>query len=404
MKHALLLCAILLLTASVSPAIQFINAPRYELLPDETATEELWLIAESNITFRGLAEEDVFAVTAVAELSGTFANDLWAMADQVGFTGRARDDVRLLGRTLRIAGTTDRNLVAAGTTVEVDTGATIGQDAVLIGEDVLFKGGARNLRIMASRASVSGRVKGNLRVAAADIVVLPGTEIEGDLVYTSPDELVLDSRVLVRGNLRRSLTFPGGYVRPQPSSRSRVSFQSFLYINALLALLVFCAVFPHFTGRAVRMLRQSPGWCLLAGLLAFGLLPMVGFVSMLTLVGLATGAFTIGIYLAMLYLAKGIVALVLGGMIMRRRGPQPFRNVFSALSFGLLILYASVWIPYIGDTIMALVAVLGLGALVLSLFSREAPGLVVAAQPVVTSPLPRTSVPLNPEDINESEP
>ena len=388
MKRLFILTALFLAATLCASAFQFIRTSEFELSPDQTLDEELWLFADTSATLQGYSEDDIFLATTSAELSGTFAGDLWAVGEQISFTGRAKDHARFAGRIIRVAGSIERNLAAAGTTIELDSGAVVKFDTMLVGENVLFKGETRNLRMVASKATISGRIHGNVRVAADDIVVIPGTEISGNLVYTSPSELVLDKRVTVGGELRRSFSMPGGFESKKPTLRQTISVQSFLYISALLSILAFSALFPQFTGRAVRTLRQSPGWCALAGLLAFGLMPMIGVVSMFTVIGFAVGGLTLGVYFALLYLAKGIVALVIGGILLRRRGPQPFRNVFTALSLGLVLVYLAVWIPYLGRTIWAVITILGLGALIVPLFSREAAPSAVGG-PTNPPPLPQ---------------
>ena len=56
-----------------------------------------------------------------------------------------------------------------------------------MGENVIIEGAVSgNVRIIAQRATIGGKIDGDLSVAAQDIVILPGTLLNGNLTYTAP--------------------------------------------------------------------------------------------------------------------------------------------------------------------------------------------------------------------------
>ena len=176
---------------------------------------------------------------------------------------------------------------------------------------------------------------------------------------------------------------------PTPTTKQMVIVQAFLYFCAIMTAIPFMGVFSGFTGRSVRALREAPWKCGITGFIAFCLMPMVGFFVLLTIVGIPLGVLLFGFYAALVYLSKIIVALTVGGVILRRRGHQPFGRVFTALSFGLVLLYFLSSLPLVGMFFWLLTVMLGLGAMVLViLFGRSFIATEPPPVPATTSPAP----------------
>lgn len=296
------------------------------------------------------------------------------------------DDLRLMGRAVEVDGPVEGNLTAAGTAVTLRPGTVVDGDALLAGENVVVQGEVGgDVRVYASTVTLNGGFDGDVRVAAEDIVVMPGTRIDGDLVYTTTKDLFLDPKVALGGQLvRKDVEAPELGVSP-PSWRRSAGLNVFFYVCALLVAVPFIALFPHYTGRAVRLVRQSVLKCALAGLVGLCLVPMAAVFALVTVVGMPLGILLLLAYTILLYLSKIVVALALGGMLLRRRGPQAFGRALTALSLGLLIIYALSAIPAAWFAVWFVVVLLGFGALLLAMPSSLAPE---AALPPSASPPP----------------
>lgn len=395
MMRRFLALALLLCAAADASATQFRKAEDYVLPEDQSAAEELWLLADT-VDVRGTTDDDFFAAGNELTFSGEARSDVWAAGESVTFLGHGTHHVRLAGRTLTVNGRIDRGLAAAGNALTVSSETVVGGDALLAGESVVSGGRiGGNLRVVARSATVGGGIGGNLRVVGEDIVIMPGTEIGGSLTYTSSKELVLDRSVKLGGELIRK-ELQAGEARAAPSLEQVLLTQGFLYLCALFVGIPFAALFPRFTGRAVRLLRQGPWKCLLTGVVACCLMPMVAFFALLTVVGLLFSVLLVQAYIFLLYLAKIIVALALASAILRRRGPQPFSRVFTALSLGLVLLYVLVALPAVGVFVWLLIVLFGLGALVLAVFSSDPPEAAAPPAPPaapVRPELPREAFP-----------
>jgi hypothetical protein len=149
-----------------------------------------------------------------------------------------------------------------------------------------------------------------------------------------------------------------------------VSF--YLFVAALMVGIPFAGLLPRLTGNAVRAIRHSSLKCALTGMLCFCLIPMVSTLVLLTLVGIPLGLAMLVVYVLMLYLSKVVVAIAVGGTLMRWRGPQPFGRVMLALSLGLVLLYTATTLPIVGAGVWFIVTFIGAGGLVLGGFQTQA--------------------------------
>lgn len=369
------LAAFILMAAASAPAIQIVDADGYTLKHGQTATNELWVLAP-NVAVGGTVEDDFLAACiggpsglGEARLTGRFQNDVGVFGAAINFSGDAKEHARFLANEITMDGSVGLSVLALGNTVTLTSNSVIKGDVVLVGQSVVVGGRIRgNLRILANSATFNGTVDGNVRITAADIVVMPGTKIGGDLVYTSTEDLFLDpGKVQLDGQLVR---------QEVPAARSPTAYevfvsQAYYYLCALIAGIPFMALFPRFTGRAVRHVRQSAWKCAFAGFVAFCLIPLAALFVFMTIIGIPLGFLLLLAYAIMLYLSKIVVALGIGGYMLRRHGPQPFSRVFTVLSLGLIAIYAITAIPMIGPVAAFLILLTGLGAMVLAIISSQ---------------------------------
>lgn len=323
----------------------------------------------------GVMQDDVFLLGGTnLQFGGHAQGDAWLLGVNVSFSGMADDHVRACGQHILVSGVLSRDLIAAGNTVRVSTNAQIGGTADLLGENIVVEGEvAGRVRALGQRATIAGKIGGDLRVLAQDIVVLPGAVIRGNLVYTSPRELFLDRTVELGGKLIRETP------QPAESHSTRAWYDSVLlsalqWLAAMLVGIPFLTLFPRLAGRASRHVRYAPARTLFTGLAGFALLPVGAVFALFTVIGLPLGLVLGAFFGILLYLAKIVVAVTIGGLLLQRKGPQPLPAVFACLAVGLALLYGLAALPVAGGALALLIGILGLGALLLGLLRTEGRG------------------------------
>lgn len=378
----------------------------YVLQPDQSVSNELWLMA-ATIDIRGQANDDLFLLSETAattstnapasiQLAGTALGDVWAAGDSIESSGAIRRHARLLGyRYIQAGGTFERNLIAAGGSISVPESASIAGDALLAGRDVIVEGTiAGKTRLYAESATLAGRFGGDVTVIATAITVMPGTHIEGNLVYRDGEnkEMILDPKVALQGKLIR-LAPPAKAVQGWPSLGD-VTLQLMLCMAAILVGIVFAGIFPSLTAMSVQRLTQSFWKCLFLGFVAFCLIPMTAFFLALTLVGIPLALLALCAYAILVYAGKLTAALYLGYRVVHRFAEPAAPRLFPLLALGALLIYAAALLPFPIDILVWFGFTLpGMGALAGAIMDRRTPVFMTFPPPPASGPPPLPNEP-----------
>ena len=364
-KNLKLGVAALLLVSLNAQAIEFIQTNQFVITEMESMPEESWISAQS-ITINGSVSNDLFASASVMELNGTFHGDAWCAGDNITGAGIFLNSARLISRITQIQGTHYGSLTAVGTTVKIDRTAILYGDLLCLGENVIIEGSVSGkTKVLAQRITLGGQINGDISIAAQEIVILPGTMINGNLSYQAPNELVLSPSVILNGELQRRFS-------PAPVRRlmkKNLGGHFMFGLAALITGLVFAGLFPRYTGTTLHLLRESRGLCSLAGFAGLVMLPMGAFFLILTVVALPLSILIFLFYCILLYLSKIAVALWIGSAILRRKEFNK-QKVIAPLALGLLILYTLTSFTAAAMMINILITILGLGALLIALFKK----------------------------------
>lgn len=354
-----------LLLSLNAQAIEFIRTNQFVVSENESIPEETWVSAQI-ATISGVFSNDLFATAPEITLSGNFNGDVWCVGDSITGTGIFRNSARMISRTTQIQGTHYGSVIAAGTTVKIDRTAILYSDLLCMGENVIIEGSIRGkAHILAQRVTLGGQFNQNLSIAAQEIVVLPSTIINGNLSYSAPDELVLPSSVILNGELERRVPT----VAARHLLKENLAVHFMFALAALVVGLVFCGLFPRYTGTTLYLLRESRGLCSLAGFAGMVVLPLASFFIFVTLIGIPLSALLFLFYLILLYLSKIVVALWVGSAILKRNEFNR-QKLAAPLTLGLLVLYALTSILAAEMVVNILVVILGLGALLIALFKK----------------------------------
>lgn len=279
----------------------------------------------------------------------------------------ARDQLRLAGRYLDLRGDAGRSLVAVGGTIALSGDSRLRDAAVLIGNTVVVDGAAdAELWVIANEATIQGTIGGNLRIIAGDVVILPGTHIAGDVIYSTPKPLEPGRQVQIDGELVRKQGRTVGLSYP-----AYLMLQALLFAGALVVALPFVRLFPRTVMHGAGILVRAPGRCMLVGIALTWLTPMAVLLLIWFPVTLPLAIAMLGLLVAYAYLAQVIVALVIGGLLLRRRSSPTPPNAAAALFIGLLLLYILSCIPILSVVVWIGVVTAGVGGLAIGTWSSQ---------------------------------
>lgn len=351
---------------------------------------EIWVQA-TTFRYAGTAADDVFFLAGDADLSGTFQDDVMGLATlDLNFTGIASQDVRLAClRTAVFNGTAEHDVTLWGSSVELSTNALVKGDAYLSGSTATCQGEVKgDLRLEGGEsATLKGKVGGSVRIQSPDIVILPGTRIDGDLIIAGGTDFSLPEGVTLGGTLRQESGSPDG----MDSLRRKALLATFIYLafTSLAFALLQLGLAPLSTQISAQLLAVAWPRCLAAG----GMLLGGGFLLMLAgfKLGLGLGfSLLVGAALVLvLFAGQTAVALSLGRRLTGNRPVKSWAGLFGLTVLGLLLMQCALLVPMVGPSLWMVLNFQGAGAIFAHLRQTQRGSALAAYAP----PAPPTTTP-----------
>lgn len=357
----------LVVIASAAPAVVIDRTNSWVLAAGETLGEEHWIQAET-IRIDGALDRPLSAWGRTVALNGPIDATAWVAATgNLNWTNQATAPVRFAGRYLDLAGVAGKSVVAAGETISVQPAAVFRDTVAFYGLTIVAGGTFHsNVMITANSITAKGRFHGDLFLRGDDINVAPGTEIDGDLVYASSRTLAPGSKVAIGGELVRRPAVALGISRGQAYTILFALFASAVLVG--MPAVRFCPrMFLYGGGLIVR----NPFRCLLIGLAAVWLTPVLGWALLVMTFTLPLGLVYLAAMFVIIYLAQIVIALLIGGAILRRTRTGSSPHAFLALGLGLVLLYLATLVPVVNLLVWAAVLTVGVGGLLLGLWSSQ---------------------------------
>jgi cytoskeletal protein CcmA (bactofilin family) len=383
------------------------------------------LAGASDITIRGTVNGDVIAAGSNIIISGTVQGNLFVVGGNVTVSGSVENSVFFGGKSLvlgpnaKVAG----NLYAAGFSVEMQSGASVGRDAAMAGYQVLLDGAiGRDVHAAVGAFEVSGTIGRNVSVDIAEPseneqqiaamefmpfgqvsrILPPGLQItasahiEGKLDYYSGVEQVSGIQSTPAGGIQYHYRPPENSSNKKPVvTPPAVKFgvvlmgyvlnviREFLTLVLLGALAVWLC--PKLLSRTAGTLREKPlpalGWgflvlvvgataILLSGIAIFLLGLAVGVVTLFGLMGVVYGigfsslGLASAVFLALAQFgSKLVVGMLLGDVLFRLIRKDYSSSMFWPLLLGILILTIVNAIPFLGILVSLFAILFGSGAI-----------------------------------------
>lgn len=310
----------------------------------ETVSGDLYASA-GNVRIDGTVEGDLIASGGNVGVAGQVGGDLLAGSGNVDVSGEVTGDARLGAGRVLVTGTIGEDLF-------VGSGQTTISSSGRVGEDFVFATG---------QTSLEGEVGGSVLGAAGDYTrtgTVGGTE---DVTIAEKDRTV------------------GDHILD--------ALQRFIAILVIGALLLWLA--PRVVEGAADTLRRRP-WaslgvgvlggvgffvlCLVILLVMILLAVLLGLIRLDDLVGLtifggstAITGIVFAFVLAVAFVAQAVVGLAVGRLMI---GISPVRR-WLALLIGVLIVVVLSAIPVVGRWLGFIIALFGLGALILEFRPRR---------------------------------
>jgi hypothetical protein len=327
------------------------------------------LVAGGSPTVTDSVIGDVIVAGGEVEFRGSAGGDYVGVGGSQVVGGRIHGSVRAAGGNVEVTGVVDRNATVAGGNVALDSVGVITRNAYFTGGSVHVNGTV-NGGLLASGGTVTlnGVVGRDVEIAGGELYVGARTRIAGNLRYRVPAKKVhIDPAARITGT-----------VTALPVS-GRGMWRWLWPIGMLLAGAVAVALWPRLAAETAAIFGQAPVRSALVGVGSFILFPLAIILVAVTRIGIPLALLTTAVFVVLVCLASIPFAVWLGQRLLGARARAGRQGVLVNFLVGGVILLVVGLIPFIGDPVMLLAAILGLGAIMLRAWASRRESASVAA-------------------------
>lgn len=308
---------------------------------------------------------DVIAAGGSVQVGRDVTGYVVVAGGSVSLVGRVGGQVRAAGGSVEVAADIGGPLRAAGGFVEVVEGVQVSGDTALAGGEVRMGGIlAGNLEIEAEEAVISGTVNGNVRIAADEVRLTPQARINGSLTYESPRPARIAEGAVVLGGTQHIETEAEGpplwTLILGPLAAGLVLVLGLWIVGAVAA-----AVFPVLSRQVTENVAMRPWASLFLGFALLVTVPAAVLVLFITVLGAPLGVVVLMLYPLLLlagYLTGAQFVGEAGAYLVGYRGRPPYGWRIVFLLVALVVLAFIGLIPWLGNLVLLVVSVLGIGA------------------------------------------
>ena len=336
----------------------------------ETVDDTLVIFSES-AAIDGNVNGDVVAFTRTLTVRGRVAGNVVGFAQTIEIEGDVGGTVHAFARSIDVRSPVARNVFAFASDITLGNGSDVRGNAVLFAANAAVRGRVGNdVTAFAADLEIGGDVTGDVEAHAQRVRVLAPGRIGGDLRARTgdPQSVQVASGATIGGRTDVQVD----EALEQESEYFQLSFyfgQVLRVCAAFIVGLLLLWLFP-----ALRTVTLRSGADALkaggVGLATAILLPIASLLAVITVIGIPLGIVGFIVWLLALYLAKIVVAFLVG----RRLFESPSGNMphhAALLISGLVIVTIAVNVPFVGGIVNVVLVLLGVGLLVLHLAGRH---------------------------------
>lgn len=352
------LIVVLLLSTSLVSA-ETISGNNIVVQSDEIL-EQTSFLSGNNIRIDGDIKATAFVAGNHIEINGTIDGDLFVAAQSITINGKVDGSIFTASQNVTINNHVANNIYSAGAILDVN--AQIDGSVFLAGQNINLKDKAQiNKDAFISGANIyqDGKINGDLTSSSTSLNI--EGDIDGDLNYRSETEENELNNANIAGDINWSKIKSNSF-----STLFKVFSVIFSILAALVIWLVIRLIHKTFWINLAIKIKNTPLQTLGFGTLALILTPFIAVSLMLTVIGIPLSFILLIFYGISLYISKIIIS-VFFAFSLQKRYNWSFAKGFWLFLLSLISLSILVAIPIVGWLIRFIIAIFGLGAIVLSL-------------------------------------
>lgn len=327
------------------------------------------------VTLSGTVNGDAYVAGGTVTVNGTVTGDLFVAGGTVVINGTLGQDLRAVGGNVTVTSAVPGSVTVGGGNVTFTNAATIG-GSVLAGAGTLDIAGTVGRGIMAGAGNVTlgNNVEGDVKIGAGVLSLMEGVQVDGNLTYWSDEEFVAGEGATVSGIVQRfdppKSDVPAEWKGAQQDLGNRiarvfggvfVAFKIASFIMTLVAGLILFSLMPNFTKNVVDTFSKKTLPSLGTGFITVVILPVAGFLLLVTLVGIPIGALLFSLMGAIVLVGHMYAGLSIGSVTLKWLNVETNRGL--AYVVGLAMLFVISLIPFLGFVVKSVIELVAVGAI-----------------------------------------
>ncbi len=374
MRKWTILFLVLLLSVFFSTpaaAMTFKGGENVVTISAEKVIDDDLYIGGGTVNIDGTVNGDVIAAGGTVTVNGTVNGDVMVAGGMVAISGKVSDDVRIVGGNLTLDGEVGGDALVAGGNLDISSNSHVAGDLLLgVGNARLAGKVGRDVRGGGGNVEIAGDVGRNVKISCDSLTLASGSQIGGDLTYTSQQKAKIQEGAKISGRIAHKLP-------PAPERRARspvglpilaaVTGRIFTFFLSLIAIAVVGGIIvslaPKKSLLVAETIASAPWKSLGLGFVLLIVVPIASFIISITIVGLPIGLILLFAYILAIYLSKVFAGLLVGEQILAyiRKGAKT--HIFWSLLLGVVVLSILGAIPILGFFVRLAYVLFALGAM-----------------------------------------
>jgi cytoskeletal protein CcmA (bactofilin family) len=332
--------------------------------------DDLYVFGE-DVVIAGEVTGDVIGAAETIEISGTVGGSVNVAVRRLEISGTVSNAVRVAAAEVIVSGDVDRDLIVTSGSVEITRSGAVAGDLLLGSGDATLAGPVGgDVRGSTADLTIASRVAGDVRVSADDITITANGRIAGDLRYASNSAVAIAEGGRVGGATERTSNFraAGG-----PDLWSALTGPLARLLVGLITGLVLLVLLPRPVVAAADAIRTRFLPSLLAGIVGWIVWPILAVLLLAIVVGIPIAVIGTVLLLSLAYLSQVFAGLAIGRLVLPKGWKVSSRGYnILAMALGMILIAAlrAVPLPYISAIIALIVAVIGVGGVLVATTHR----------------------------------
>lgn len=356
-----------------------------KLAAGETINDDL-LMAGNDIQVDGTVKGDLLVFGRNVTINGSVEGDTVVFANSIALNGKTAGDFRGAAQLVQIAGPVGGNLTVACEQMILDKNAHIVRNATLAGSTLKVEGPVDGrLEGVFGSAVLNSRIGRDVSLNVDRLELGPAAGINGQLDYTSRNELERDASAVIGGKITRHEPPVTEAQTPAAETSSDSGFFSFFgvimgIVSSFVIWAIWTAVHPRSFAAVQEELADKPlpalGW----GMLAIIAAPVACLLVLLTIIGIPVSFTAFLMYLVVFMLADTVAGCYIGRKISENSRSEVLKKPWVEALLGITLLQIICTVPILGFWVGLAASALCFGAVLLALAAGRKPLIEVQAE------------------------